>query len=90
MPDANPDQVSPEGAEQHRKDKKEKKEKKEKREKKKHKKDKKEKKSKREANDSMGSSDEDTGLTKEEQQRIEDELRQKALLSTRRRESSDD
>lgn len=87
MPDAEADQASPEGADQ--KPKKDRKQKKEKKEKKKHKKEKKEKKSKQQE-DGAGSSGDEDGNTRQEQQRIEDELRQKALLSARRRESSDD
>lgn len=87
MADADPDRASHEGADPDQKHKKDKKQKKEKKEKKKHKKEKKEKRSKHQDND--GSSGEDNAATKEEQQRIEDELRQKALLSARKPDSSD-
>ena len=85
MPDA--DVVPADGGKKPKKDKKEKKEKKEK---KKHKKEKKDR--TQEHDKHVGSSDDEAqaGRSADDRRRFEEDLRQKALQSTRKTESSDD
>lgn len=74
-----------------KKEKKEKKDKKEKKEKKKHKKEKKDRRGSDDRDIDAGTSDEEqTGRSAEGRKRIEEDLRQKALQSARRPDSSDD
>lgn len=87
---ADADVVPADGGKKPKKDKKEKKEKKDKKEKKKHKKEKKDR--MQEHDKDVGSSDEDAqaGRSADDRRRFEEDLRQKALQSTRKTESSDD